>query len=837
MSTLKTKTHSNNLHTPLSIFIGREREIAEVKQRLFSNRLVTITGPGGSGKTRLALQVADELLPEFEDGIWLIEFAPLADGAFAPQAVASGVGVSEQPGRTLIDTLVNRFFNLHSLLLFDNCEHLIGACAQLADSLLKACPDLSILATSRETLDVVGEAVFIVPPLSLPEPQPWRSPDSAQDALLAYQQSEAVRLFAERAKIVSTAFELTAENGMWVADICRRLDGMPLAIELAAVRVRALSVQQIAEHLDDRFHLLTSGSRTAPLRQQTLAATLDWSYVLLSEVEQKVLQRLSVFAGGCTLEAAEVVCAGNGVETAEVMDALSNLVDKSLLLVDKADHKTRYRLLETIRQYAREKLTETDEVDESKTRHLNYFVQWAENTESSLNKADQMLWPERYEAEHDNLHAALDWSMTSESKFDLGLRLATCLVGFWHTRGYYNEGRIQLSAFLEKTKTYDKKEVRAKILEQIGGLAFVQTDYPATRLWVEESLTIYRELGAEGRLGVANSLITLGDLSRQSGSYETAFSLLEEALRLMRELNDPSGIVHALWQLGYYFVSRGDYPQAERYFTEALPLSRQIADEYHKTVILSGLGESAVRQGDFGRAAEFEEEGLMLRRKIGDKWGIAVSLANFAWIELHQDNLGKAESLLLESFTIRREIEDRGGMAWCLEKLAKINILYGQKKPRTQSIENFRHAAQLLGAAAALRAPVGSVIDQADQPEYERDLETLRSALGKEAFSNLWLEGEGIPLSEVVDGAWAESTKESIQSEKEKSGGLTARERQVAILISQGKSNREIANAMTVGVRTIETYVTRIMNKLGFDSRVQIATWAIERGLYKKESQ
>ena len=830
MQISKVIPHLNNLPGRLSTFVGREREIAEIKQRLSIHRLLTLTGPGGSGKTRLALQIASEMLPEFEDGVWMTEFAPLADAAFVPQALASALGVSEQPGRVLIDTLADHFLHLHSLLLFDNCEHLIGACAQLADALLKACPDLWILATSRETLDISGEAVFVVPSLSLPDPQPWRSPASAQQALLAYQQSEAVRLFVERAATVSSSFELTAENGMWVAEICRRLDGMPLALELAAARVRALSVQQIAERLDDRFHLLTGGSRTAPHRHQTLEAALDWSYALLSEVEQKVMQRLSVFAGGWILDAAEVVCAGDGVEVAEVLDVLSDLVNKSLVIMSGSENiEKRYGLLETIRQYASRKLEEAGVFYEAKDRHLNYFVQWAENAESSLNKGNQLLWPERYEAEHDNLHAALDWSMTSESKFDLGLRLATCLVGFWHTRGYYNEGRIQLSAFLEKTKTYNKKEVRAKILEQIGGLAFVQTDYPATRMWVEESLTIYRELGAEGRLGVANSLITLGDLSRQSGSYEIAFSLLEEALRLMRELNDPGGIVHALWQLGYYSVSRGDYPQAERYFTEALPLSRQIADEYHQTVILSGLGESAVRQGDFGRAAEFEEEGLRLRRKIRDKWGLAVSMGNIAWIALRQDDFGKAGTFLMGSLAIRREIEDRGGMAWCMEKLAKINIRYGQKKSQTQSIENFRRAAQLFGAAAALRAPVGSVIDQADQAEYDGDIEALRTTLGSETFTKLWADGEAMPLDDVIKDALAESTQESMQNEKEKSGGLTARERQVAILISHGKSNREIAEEMTVGIKTIETYVTRILNKLGFDSRVQIATWTIEK--------
>jgi len=304
----------DNLPAPLSTFIGREHEIAEVKQRLAAYRLLTLTGPGGSGKTRLALRVASEQLAEFEDGVWLTEFAPLADATLVPQAMASALNIREPPGRAMLDALVDHLRPRQALLVLDNCEHLVAACAQLAVTLLQACPELRLLATSRETLDVPGEAVWIVPSLSLPEPQPWRDPASGQDALQAYEQSEAVRLFVERAAAALPGFKLTAQNGAWVAEVCRRLDGMPLALELAAARVRTLSVQQIVDHLDNRFHLLTTGSRTAPARQQTLEATLDWSYALLSEAEQQALSRLSVFAGGWTLEAAQAVCADDGIK-------------------------------------------------------------------------------------------------------------------------------------------------------------------------------------------------------------------------------------------------------------------------------------------------------------------------------------------------------------------------------------------------------------------------------------------------------------------------------------------------------------------------------------------
>lgn len=836
-SIVATAAHDNLPH-PISSFIGREREIGEVKRLMGLSRLVTLTGASGCGKSRLAYKVADEMLEEFEHGIWIVELAPLADPALVLQSIAAVFGIHEKSGRTLNRLLTEHLQPRRTLLLVDNCEHLIVPCAVILEELLQACPDLKVLATSSEMLGISGEIVWTVPPLSMPGIQPWKNPASAQDALQAYQQSEAVRLFLARAASAESEFTMTIENGRWIAEICRRLDGMPLAIELAAARVRSLSVAQIAERLDDRFHLLTAGSRTGPPRQQTLTATLDWSYSLLSDKEQKVLQRLSVFASGATVEAAEAVCAGEGVESGEVLDILSNLVNKSMVTPSRPEGgETRYHLLETIRQYALEKLGESGEGDGSKNRHLNYFVQWAEKAEPNSSGGGQVLWLKRYEIEHDNLRAALEWSLTSEGIVDLGLRLAERLEWFWNTYGYYSEGRAQLAAILEKTKANARSDIHARALYLAGGLAFVQTDYPATRALVEESLSIYRDLGASGQLGLANALIRLGDTWRQLGSYEKAFSLLEEGLRYMRELNDLNGLVGALWQLGYYSVSMKDYRQAEQYFTEALPLSRQKGDEYDTAVILSGLGESALRQGNFGRAAAFEEESLMLRKEIGEKWGIAVSLGNFAWIALHQDDFGKAGTLLLESLAIRREIEDLGGMAWCLEKLAKINILYGRKKSRLQSMGNLRRATLLFGAAAALRAPVGSVIDQVDQPEYDRDLEILRTALGKEAFSNLWIEGEAMPLEEVIDEVLAESTKEPIRSEKEKFGGLTARERQVVMLISQGKSNREIAKAMTVGAKTVETYVTRILNKLGFNSRVQIATWMIEKGFDEKESQ
>ena len=518
MPTSKGKSTFGNLPIPLSTFIGREHEIREIQKLLLSNRLVTLTGPGGCGKTRLALKVAQELIEELENHIWYVELASVSDPVFVPQTIAATLNIREQLSRSLTDVLTDTLATSPTLLVLDNCEHLIFASAQIAEALLKKCPDLKILATSREMLGITGEIAWTVPPLSLPRQQPWTNPASAQYALNLYKESESVQLFINRAVAISPDFKLTAENGAWVADICRHLDGMPLAIELAAARVRSLSVQQIAQRLDDRFNLLIGGSRTAPLRQQTLASALDWSYALLSEAEQKVLQRLSVFAGGATLEAAESVCTEAGIESTDVLDALSHLVDKSLVTVDTLEHSdTRYYLLETIRQYAQEKLQESGRADESKNRHLNYFIRWAENAEPNLTGAEQLQWLELYEAEHDNLRAALDWCNANDHEAEAGLRLAAACGRFWRLHGYLSEGRMHLSAALSKAGARGRTLTRARALTLLANHLYLQSNYPAMHPLAEEALSIWRELGEEGKAGAAHTLDLLGELATEEG--------------------------------------------------------------------------------------------------------------------------------------------------------------------------------------------------------------------------------------------------------------------------------------------------------------------------------
>ena len=822
------KIPPDNLPIPLSTFIGREREIVEVRKLLSRHRLVTLTGPGGSGKTRLALKIAGEQLNEFEHGVWFIELASLFDSFLISQAVASTLKLHEQSGRSSTDILADHLSARQTLLVLDNCEQLIAACARFADTFLQRCPDLKILATSREVLGITGEVAWTVPPLSLPSQQPWTNPASGQEAVHYYEEFESVQLFVDRAQAVYQAFRLTAENGPWVAEICRRLDGMPLAIELAAARVRDLPIQQIAQRLDERFRFLTAGSRTAPPRQQTLLSTLDWSYALLREKDQQVLQRLSVFVGSVTLQAAEVVCAREGVEPAEVIDALFRLVSKSLVMSDKpesgeASFQPRYRLLETIRQYALEKLAESGEMAEAKNRHLNYFIQWTEMAEPQLGGSGQLSWVELYEAEHDNLRAALEWCNADDKRVEAGLRLVAASARFWRLRGYLSEGRAHISAVLSHVRAEEKTEAHARALYWSASLAYMQSDYPATRLFGAQSLALWCELKPANKLGLADMLDILGELATEEGDYATAPVRFEEALDIYRELEDPRGIGDMLMQLAWAYMRMGTYDKVAPLMEEALGLFREIGHASLIGFTLAGLGELAIRQEQYERATHLLEQSLAIRRQHGYKWAIGASLGSLGWVALRRQDFKRMKTLLDESLAIRVEIGDKGGIAWCLEKLAEAKHEQAQ----------FQTATKIFGHAEALRAPIGSVIDPADQPEYARIISDLRSALGEEAFAALWAEGAAMPLKEVIDCALSEleSTADSTGVAKEKFGGLTPREREVAALIAQGKSNREIAEAMTVGIKTVETYVTRILNKLGFNSRVQIATWAVEKGL------
>jgi predicted ATPase/DNA-binding SARP family transcriptional activator len=731
----------HNLPVALTSFIGRARERAELTRLLSTTCLLTLTGAGGCGKTRLALVVAGDLLGDYPDGVWLIELAALADGALLPQAVATALGVREEAQRSLIFTLVDALRSRTLLLVLDNCEHLIDACAQLAETLLSACPQLCILATSREVLGFAGETTWLVPSLAVPDP--YHLP-----ALMELSEVEAVRLFVERAAAALPTFALTAANAAVVAQICRQLDGIPLAIELAAVWVKVISVNQLAARLDDSLRLLAAGSRTAPPRHQTLRATIDWSYDLLSEPEQALFRRLAVFAGGWTLEAAEAVCASASGMVNDVLELLAHLVDKSLVVVDTPPSgSVRYRLLEPIRQYAHTKLMESEDAPAIRQQHAQFFLALSEEAEPQLDGAQQVAWLNRLEQEHDNLRAVLRWFIERREAVP-GVRLGVALWRFWRTRGHLTEGRARLAELLAlHTHVFPSTSVepaaewalaRASALVAAGDLAAEQDEYATARVLLGEGLALGRELRDERC--IARALGGLGLLALAQGDDAQAMPLLEESLTLSRKRGDQHLIAGILDCLGVLALNQGDDARAMTLLEESLALSRDLGDTRGIADALRSLGWLALNQGDLARAAALLEDSLALYRKHGYVQYIAWALHSLASVALLQGNNEHAAALCVESLTLGRKAADRYIIAWCLEDVAGVAMAQGDSL----------HAALLMGAAEGLRTTIGARLLAFDRVRYERTVAAVRAALDAVAFAAAWAAGRALPLEQAI---------------------------------------------------------------------------------------
>jgi predicted ATPase/class 3 adenylate cyclase len=720
----------NNLPVQLTSFIGRSKEKDEVKQRLSKERLLTLTGPSGSGKTRLALQVAAEMIDYFKDGVFFVALAPITEPGLVASTLAQSLGIVESSGRSIMDSLTDHLQNKSLLLLLDNFEQVISA-APLVAELLAANRELKILITSREGLRISGESEYPVPPLALPNLKQLPSLES----LLQY---AAVELFIQRAKAVKPGFKITNDTAAEVAEICYRLDGLPLAIELAAARIKLLHPRAMLTRMEHRLEFLTGGGRDLPARQQTLRNAIAWSYDLLDENEQKLFRRLSVFVGGCTVEAAEVV-AEDHPSRGSVLDRLESLLDKSLLQeVEGTNGESRFIMLETLREFGLEQLEASGEQVSIQHRHADYFLSIAEQTEARLESAGQIEWINRMEQEHDNLRAALEWSKTADGTAETCLRLASALGLFWEARGYYSEGRKLLADLLLSEPIRGGSATRARILARAAELAYRQSDFSATMSLAGESLTIYREVG--DRQGIASALIKLGNAATEMGNYATASGFLEEALKTWRELKDKHGIARALISSGWVALRSGKYGLAKRRLIEALTLSRDLGDTRNIAFELSGLGEVALRQRNYLRATQLVEESLELRKQLGNKWGVGVSLGILGWIAMREEKWDRALARLCESLEVRREIGDQSGSAWCLERLAAVAMAQGQTEK----------AARLFGAGAALRASIRSVIDPADQPAYKSKILSLRRELGKERFTIIWDEGRALALEQAV---------------------------------------------------------------------------------------
>ncbi len=725
-------TPPNNLPLQVTSLIGREGDLAEIKRLLQTARLVTLTGVGGSGKTRLALEVAAESLDQFPDGVFLVALAPIKEASLVLSTIAQVLGVNERGSMSLLASLKEYLHGRHLLLLLDNLEQVISATPLLVD-LLAACSQLSLLVTSREALRVRGEREYPVPPLTLPNL-------TALPPLETLSQYPAIELFVQRAQAIKPDFHLTNAIAPAVAEICARLDGLPLAIELAAARIKLLPPHALLARLEHRLEFLTDGARDLPARQQTLRSAIAWSYDLLDEKAKRFFRRMSVFVGGCTVDAAEAVAQDPDERGASsVLNQLSSLLDKSLLReVENANGEARFGMLEMLREFGGEQLAASGESEVIHRRHAEFFLSLAE---ANLAGPDQVQSLKHLEQEHDNLRAALEWSRRAQGAGELCLHLTGTLGSFWEVHGYFSEGRHWLSSVLTTEAAQRWTAARAQILARAAELAYRQSDYPATHAFAEESLAISRELG--DRRGIASALIKLGNAATESGDYASAPDFLEEALAIWRELGDKHGTARALINLGWVALRSGDYPLANARLEESRALSRELADTRGMGFALAGLGEIAVRQGAYARATQLIEESLALRRQIGHEWGVGVSLGTLGWIALREGDWTRAMAQLGESLEVRREIGDKSGSAWCLERLAEMAEAQGQAVK----------AVRVLGAATALRAAIGSVIDPVDQPESASKQSALRAQLGEEKFAAAWAEGCALTMERAIEYA------------------------------------------------------------------------------------
>ncbi len=690
----------NNLPTLLNTFVGRERERDQVKRLLADTRLLTLTGTGGTGKTRLTLQVAEESLGDFSDGVWFVELATVTDPDLVVEIAAGAVGLREEPGESLRATLIRFLSGRRILLIIDNCEHLLAACAELAAEIMRNCGTIKILATSRAALGIAGERVWPVPPLSVLDPV--RDLFQVVDVVARVSQYEAVRLFIDRAAAVKPGFALTRENAAAIAQICWRLDGIPLAIELAAARARVLTPEQIARRLDDRFRLLTGGGRSVLPHQQTLRTLIDWSYDLLSESERVLFLRLSVFGGGRSLEAVEAVCAGDGVDAYDALDLLQLLVEKSLLSVESdANDETRYTMIESVWQYARERLSASGEFDRLRDRHLDYFVILAERARPHLDGHQMTVWLDRISADQFNIRLAIEWAATSPERAQKGLRIAGSLTRFGEIRGNLEENRTIFDDLMNAPGAEEPTLARAYALVGAGRIAWCRDNSGDALRFYREGVTLLEKFGRERDFVLQSAF--MGFVERNLGLTDGIEERFHRCLAAGREMNDVTLTAVGLSGLGSAAAARGDMAEARRLREESLAIYRATGDQWVTGYLLWGIATACVAGGDSPAARDALEEWTAIARRLGNRWVTPYLLHIYG------------------------------------------NVLVSEGE--------FAAAARVLGAAEAGREALGIMLDAVDRPEWDATMQRLDENLDASRRLREWNEGRDLSVWEAIDFA------------------------------------------------------------------------------------
>ncbi len=806
----------SNLPAQISNFIGREAELVEVRRLVAGSRLVTLTGTGGAGKTRLALQVAAELVDDAGNEVWFTDLAPLGDPDLVAETVAEVLGIRREAGRPVLDTLVDAVGGRSLLVVLDNCEHVIGACAKLADALLRGCPNLGLLATSREPLGIDGERVYRVPSMGTPA-----DGDDAE----AIRASEAVRLLEDRAAAHGVQLAWDEPAATVTGRICRRLDGIPLAVELAAARLRVMPATELDARLDERFVLLTGGSRTALPRQQTLRAMVDWSWELLTSAERAVLARLSVFAGGFGLAAAEAVAADPDVPRGQVAGHVGALVDKSLVQFgDNGAGLGRYRLLETVRQYAASRLDAHSlaEVNQARTAHRNYYLTLAEEAAPQLIGPDQAAWLDRLDAELSNLRAAIAFSQ-AQPDLEPGLRLAASLRVYWRIRGHAAEGADVLRALLGAPAAHGMTLPRASALAAAANLLQQTSGYAIAEHYYQEALTIARAAGDEYL--IADLLQTRAVILLRHGQPDTALPIIDQGLGLARRLREPNLTGRLLAVRAYAANALGDSAGAASDTGEALQLFRRAGNQVQVGAILGNLGYYQLLEGDLDAARHHLVEAVNISRALKAHHSAVYLTFNLGLAEYLAGSQGAAEALFSDSLDLARRMGMKSHMAYALIGLAMAG----------HSGTDSGWSAALHGAADQMLADLGHALEPLEGRLADLDRQRLRTAMGAESFEAEYAAGRALglagALASLVREAGAAGQARSAALSGEATSVLTPRELDVLRLVAQGLSNQQIAQRLVLSEHTVHRHLANILRKLNLPSRAAAAARGVRAGL------